>query len=198
MHSNSQLMFKKYAMEYFTAGSKILEIGPDKIPSTYQTIVGGQELQWDTLDIRDISGLTFPRSSPDSFPVPDCSYDVVFSGQVIEHVVRIWDWMKELARVAKSGGRVITIGPVSWPYHEAPVDCWRLYPEAMRALSEFAGLRLEKSHFESLELPTFRNSLPGRSPEHQPRALRYSYRILGRLGFPVEKSFDCITVAIKS
>ncbi len=35
---------------------------------------------------------------------------------------------------------MITISPVSWHYHESPVDCWRMYPAGARALFQHAGL----------------------------------------------------------
>ena len=64
---------------------------------------------------------------------------------------KIWLWIKELTRVCKVGGLVITINPVSWPYHEHPIDCWRAFPEGMRALYEDASLEVLLSIFESLE-----------------------------------------------
>jgi len=112
-------------------------------------------------------------------------------------VAKIWRWMPELARVTKPGGLVITISPTSWPYHEAPIDCWRMYPEGMKALCDDAGLVVEKSFYESLELPDSIRSIPGRSPEWQPPRLRLAYRILGKLGFPVERAYDTITIARK-
>lgn len=86
-------------------------------------------------------------------PASDDTFDLVLSGSVIVHVRRPWQWMEELARVCRPGGVVATVGPVSWPYHEAPVDCWRVYPEGMRALCEDAGLVVEFSACESLERP---------------------------------------------
>jgi ubiquinone/menaquinone biosynthesis C-methylase UbiE len=156
-----------------------------------------EDIVWDTLDIAQTPQLTYPKSQPYSFPISSNTYDVVLSGQVIEHVAKIWVWMREVARIAKPGGLVIIINPVSWPYHEAPIDCWRIYPEGMKALCEEAGLTVEKSFCGSLELPRFTRALPGRSPHNQGRKIRYLFRILGLLGFPVEKSFDNIAIAKK-
>ena len=85
------------------------------------------------------------------FPIEDNTFDVVLSGNVIEHVRKSWQWFRELARVCKPGGLVVTVAPVSWGYHEAPVDCWRIYPEGMRALHDEAGLKTEVAVFESLD-----------------------------------------------
>jgi SAM-dependent methyltransferase len=197
MHTNSRLLFEKYALPYFGRGRRILEIGPDGFPSTYRQLVSIEELQWDTLDIGQSPHLTYSKSSLYEFPIASNSYDVILSGQVIEHVSRVWTWMRELARVIKPGGVVVTINPVSWPYHEAPIDCWRIFPDGMKALCEEAGLKVEKCFFESLESPQFANALPGRSAEWQPRRLRLLFQFLGRLGFPVEKAFDTITIARK-
>src|SRR5918998_1346463 len=129
MHTNSRLLFEKYARDYFRSGMRVLEIGPDTFPSTYQLIVDDRSIIWDTLDLYKRPQLTFSALSEYSFPIPENRYDIVLSGQVFEHVRRVWVWMRELVRVCKVGGVVITINPVSWPYHEAPIDCWRAFPE---------------------------------------------------------------------
>jgi SAM-dependent methyltransferase len=202
MHSNSALLFRKYALSHFRPGLHVLEIGPDTIPSTYQCLVADvmpcAPLVWDTLDLSRQKGLTYTATSAYTFPIPAEHYDLVLSGQVIEHVPRIWVWMKELARVCKSGGLVITLNPVSWPYHEAPVDCWRVYPEGMRALYQEASLEVIMSETASLESPHYRKRIPGRSLEWQSPKLRFAYRLLGTIGFPVECAFDTITIGKKS
>ena len=156
MHLNSQLLFKKHALPKFQDGQRVLEIGPDGHPSTFRKMLGERAFQWDTIDIFEDPRLTFRTQGEYGFPVPDATYDIVLSAQVVEHVRKTWVWMKELTRVCKPGGLVITINPVSWGYHEAPIDCWRIYPEGMKALHEEAGLETELSVFESLEPLSFR------------------------------------------
>jgi SAM-dependent methyltransferase len=197
MHNNSRLLFQKYAKEHFRPGLKVLEIGPDGMPSTYQKAVGDSSIEWHTLDIRDDPALTYHALSEYEFPIESGTYDIVLSGQVIEHVRQIWVWIRELARVCKVGGLVVTINPVSWPYHEAPVDCWRVFPEGMRALYEYASLQVKSSRYESLEVTGQSAHLPGRSAEWQPPRLRLAYKVLGLVGFPVECAYDLITVGEK-
>lgn len=194
MHLNSELLFKKYAVEHFKPRANVLEIGPN-VPSHYQKIVGDSSIEWHTLDLYESDYLTYKATSEYSFPIPDGAYDIVLSGQVMEHVRKPWIWIRELARVCKPGGLVITIVPVSWPYHEAPVDCWRAFPEGMRALYEDAKLTMDFSHFESLEVPHFKRFIPGRSPANQ--GGWKVFRILGRFGFPVERSYDTIAIGRK-
>src|SRR4051794_36539960 len=168
MHTNSKLLFQKYAAPLFRSGMKVLEIGPDFFPSTYRRLLPGDlSLEWHTLDLFDNPQLTYPNSPEYSFPIPDGSYDVVLSGQVIEHVRKPWRWMPELGRVTKPGGMVITINPISWHFHQAPIDCWRIYPDGMKALYEDASLTVTFSTWESLEMPGFRRYQPGVSREGQ-------------------------------
>jgi SAM-dependent methyltransferase len=198
VHQNSALLFRKYALEYFSSGQQVLEIGPNTIPSTYRRIVDDDSLAWDTLDLHPRPNITYCGSEYE-FPIEDGAYDFVLSGQVIEHVPRIWVWIREVARVCKEGGLVVTINPVSWPYHEAPVDCWRIYPEGMRALYEEAGLEVLLSRWESLEATDYPVHIPGRSfpKDNVTGSMAAVYRALGHAGFPVERAYDTITVGRK-
>jgi ubiquinone/menaquinone biosynthesis C-methylase UbiE len=65
--------------------------------------------------------------------------------------------MKEIKRVLKPGGRVITINPVSWPFHEAPIDCWRIFPSGIRALAGESDMEIVLNLFESLEVAHIRD-----------------------------------------
>jgi len=197
MHTNSKLLFKTHASGLFRERSRVLEVGPDGFPSSYRKLVRLDALEWHTLDIDDNERLTYPRSEQYSFRIPDGVYDVVLAGNVIEHVKKIWEWTKEIARVCKVNGTVIILVPVSWHFHEAPVDCWRIYPEGMKALLENAGLEVVLCQFESMEAPGYRRYTPGISPECQSRALRWFCRLAGHLGFPVERAYDTIAIARK-
>src|SRR5437879_1468926 len=122
MHTNSKMLFQKYASGYIRPGMSVLEIGPDIIPSTYQTLVHDSSVTWHTLDISDNSKLTYPKCDEYAFPITSNTYDVVLTGQVVEHVRKIWIWIKEATRVCKSNEHVIAIVPVIWPYHTVTVD----------------------------------------------------------------------------
>ena len=132
-----------------------------------------------------------------SLPFEANSFDLVFSRFLMEYLPDKLLAVQEMARVCKRGGIVITISPVSWPYHEAPVDCWRMYPEGMKALYAEAGLADVWSWWGSLEASGFRRFIPGRSPEWQPRWSRLAGRTLGWLGLPVETAYDMITIGRK-
>lgn len=67
-------------------------------------------------------------------------YDVVISGQCLEHVRRPWLLAAEMARMLKPGGWAFWTAPWNWHYHPYPIDCWRILPDGMKALMESAGL----------------------------------------------------------
>ena len=88
-----------------------------------------------------------------SWPVDDESFDVVISGQCIEHVEDTHAWIKEVARVVKKGGIVCVIGPWSCPEHRYPLDCWRIFPDGMKFLFEkMAGLTVLESYHNSPDI----------------------------------------------
>lgn len=151
MHPNSLLLFTRYAKPMFERGMRVLEVGPNDVPSYYQQAVADETIRWETIDMHPSDRLTYVARTEYSFPIENNTFDIVFSGQVIEHVRKIWTWMRELSRVCKPGGLVITINPVNWPFHENPVDCWRIYPEGMKALHEEAGLTTTLALYDSLD-----------------------------------------------
>lgn len=222
MHINSLLLFEKYAKHFFKDNMKILEIGPNGFPSNYKESVKNNSISWDTIDLFPNDNLTYLAINEYKFPIEDNYYDIVLSGQVIEHVRKIWIWVKEISRVCKTGGLVVTINPISYPFHKIPYDCWRIYPEGMKALYEDAGLKVLLSVFNSLEQIKlrqrgFRNIIPGKSCP--PEALmgvslylrnlvknvfkpRLFFRFLliyikKLLGWPINCSFDTITIGKK-
>ena len=67
-------------------------------------------------------------------------YDVVISGQCLEHVRRPWLLAREMGRMLKPGGWAFWTAPWRWRVHRFPLDCWRVLPDGMAVLLEEAGL----------------------------------------------------------
>ena len=150
MTRNDGLLFLRHARALFVPGVRVLEVGPDAEPSALRRLVADPLVAWDTLDIAPRPGIPVTYTARDAYhyaDIPDEAYDIVLAANVLEHVPRVWRWMGELARVCRRGGHVVTLNPVSWHYHEAPVDCWRAYPEGMRALCADAGLEVVLSEW---------------------------------------------------
>ena len=75
------------------------------------------------------------------FPFANESFDVIISGQTIEHIEYPWVWFKEMARVLR--GTCCIIAPARIKEHKFPIDTFRYYPDGMVALAKWAGLTVE-------------------------------------------------------
>jgi SAM-dependent methyltransferase len=211
MHLNSELLFRKYALQYFKDNMRVLEIGPAGIPSPYQKAIDNPSIVWHTLDIySSYEGITYVSEKEYEYPIEAGSYDLIISGQVIEHVKKIWLWLAELKRIVKTDGAIIIINPVSWPYHAYPVDCWRIFPDGMKALCEDCNLNVVFCEYESIEAIYFEKSatpiVPGQSYalQNQKKRIRYikiwnfvlnCIPLIRKFRIPVEVAYDTITIA---
>jgi SAM-dependent methyltransferase len=74
------------------------------------------------------------------FPFEDETFDVVISGQTMEHMEFPWVWFVEMTRLLKKGGICCMIAPAVFHEHKYPIDTYRYYPDGMRALAKWAGL----------------------------------------------------------
>ncbi|GAG25426.1 unnamed protein product, partial [marine sediment metagenome] len=97
---------------------------------------------WDYtgIDIQEGRNVDIVAVNPYLFPIDHNYYDVVISGQVLEHVRKPWIWIEELYRVLKIGGQICVIAPSQGEQHNTP-DYWRLFPSGMKVLLESAGFK---------------------------------------------------------
>ncbi|NMC99855.1 MAG: class I SAM-dependent methyltransferase [Bacteroidales bacterium] len=175
-----------------------MEIGPDKFPkSSYQELIYYEKINWETLDIVNNKNLTYIATNGYTFPIKDEQFDIVLSGQVIEHVPEIWRWIKEVTRICRKGGWVITIAPVSWTFHEAPVDCWRIYPSGMKALYKFGGLEMKFCQMECLENSHNRQIIPGISNNYVDTDSKFKSKVKDFIHWPTTFAYDTIAIGRK-
>ena len=77
--------------------------------------------------------------------IDTASYDVVISGQMLEHCDMCWIVMLEMTRVLKAKGLMCLIVPWTWKIHKFPNDYWRILPAGMQSLADWAQLELLES-----------------------------------------------------
>jgi SAM-dependent methyltransferase len=87
-----------------------------------------------------------------AFPFADGSFDSILCNQVLEHVFNPDEFLAEIARVLKPGGRLLLTAPFVWDEHEQPYDYARYSSFGLRALLERQGLRLV--HYSKLGADT--------------------------------------------
>jgi len=77
-------------------------------------------------------------------PLPDASFDTVFSTQTIEHVADHRRMIAEAYRLLKPGGAFILSGPLYWHLHEEPYDFFRFTEHGFRFLLDSAGFKVQE------------------------------------------------------
>lgn len=96
-------------------------------------------------DMRVGPNVTIVMDTPYKLPFEAGEFDLVISGQTLEHVEQPWRLVKEMGRVVKPGGYIIIIAPSAGPTHMA-TDAWRILPDGMKGMAEWAGLELVESY----------------------------------------------------
>jgi hypothetical protein len=76
-------------------------------------------------------------------------YDIVISGQCIEHVEDIKEWGLQLKKAVKFGGYACVIAPWYIHEHRVPADYWRVYPDGMSwLLGKVCGFQVLASYMK--------------------------------------------------
>lgn len=77
-------------------------------------------------------------------PLDTGSIDTVFMTEVLEHVHRPGEILREMRRVLKQGGILFLTVPFTWPMHELPYDYHRFTPIALEAYLIEAGFNVRR------------------------------------------------------
>ena len=78
-----------------------------------------------------------------TIPLQPESIDTVLMTEVLEHVHRPGDLLREVRRVLKPGGVLFLTVPFLWPMHELPYDYHRFTPVALKAYLEEADFNVQ-------------------------------------------------------
>lgn len=90
-------------------------------------------------DFTPCDGLDFLLPEDSSIPVPDASFDIVLSTQVLEHVPEPANYVAECFRVLKPGGFLLLTTHGLFEDHGCPYDFQRWTADGLRLLLERAG-----------------------------------------------------------
>jgi SAM-dependent methyltransferase len=110
---------------------------------THRELLAGHDCRITGVDIRPGRNVDVVMPKPYRVPLRSNSVDVVLSGQVFEHIPFFWASMLEIARLLRRGGLFFVTMPSRGHMHTA-VDCWRYYPDGVRAMAAFAGLEVRE------------------------------------------------------
>jgi SAM-dependent methyltransferase len=132
---------QNYLSEFTNKEISILDIGSQDVNGTYKNLFENPKWKYYGLDI--VAGENVNIVVKDIYrwkEIKNQSFDVVISGQALEHVEFFWITMLEIARVLKNNGLLCLIVPSSGPEHRYPKDCWRFFPDGLKALANYSYL----------------------------------------------------------
>ena len=134
MHKSSMALMKDFRDRYLGGmkGCTVLDVGAAQLGGqmSYRDLFG--EYEYTGMDIVADDGVDVVGY--DGLGI----HDVVVSGQVMEHVARPWEWLTILEGLYRR--YICIIAPNTWVEHRYPIDCYRFFPDGMRALFEYAGI----------------------------------------------------------
>ena len=124
----------------------VLDVGSrvsDGQLSDYSQIFCDSRFRYLGIDIEDGDNVDLVLSSPYSWPeIESSSYDIVISGQVLEHVPLFWELLREMSRVTRPGGFLILVVPSKGAIHKHPVDCYRFNPDGLISLANWLDFQV--------------------------------------------------------
>lgn len=126
---------------------RVLDVGSYDVNGSYKQFFPSSEFDYVGLDM---------EAGPNVDLIPSCpykwheletdSFDVVISGQALEHIEFFWITVSEMVRVLKKGGILCLIAPNGFGEHRFPVDCYRFFADGMIALARYTSLDVVHAH----------------------------------------------------
>lgn len=137
--ANLHLAMKKFAP---MLGGQLLDVGCGTKP--YQSLFhvdryAGLEIDTSATRTRNQADYFYAGHQ---FPLPNASFDSILCNQVLEHVFNPEEFLSEIVRIMKPGGRMLLTVPFVWDEHEQPNDYARYTSFGLRALLERQGLTI--------------------------------------------------------
>ena len=137
-------LYNKKFSESMVAGGLVLDAGAGEEP--YRDLFG--QMQYESTDFGEVPSrayahVTYICDLCKGIPVESERYDYIVFNQVLEHLPYPQLALTELARVLKSGGRILCSAPLFYEEHEQPYDFFRYTQFAYRHMFAVAGLQIE-------------------------------------------------------
>ena len=130
-------------LQHISGESRVLDVGGRGRKThdrSYQAIFA-DVLEYRIADIFEGPGVTDIMPGPYTLPFENNYFDLVISGQTLEHVPNPFNLVAEMKRVMKRGGRMVIIVPSAGPRHDQK-DYWRFMDNAFEAITEDCQMQI--------------------------------------------------------
>lgn len=129
----------KYLNAFANSSLSVADIGSQNVNGTYRPLFENPNWTYTGIDVLPGANVDVVLESAYEWKnVESEKFDVVISGQTLEHVEFFWLTLLEISRILKKGGVCCIIVPGAGPEHRFPVDCWRFFPDGLRAMAKYA------------------------------------------------------------
>lgn len=143
MHAESMRLMREFIEAERAKATKplsVLDVGSYDVNGCYKSLIP-PEWRYVGLDMVEGPNVDIVAKDPYQWRFPTSQrFDIVISGQCLEHVEYPWLTMVQIHKALKVGGRCCIIVPSKGREHRYPVDCYRYLPDGMAALTRWAGL----------------------------------------------------------
>ena len=137
---NNMRLVRDRHLLHLTRPALILDVGGRGLQSdrSYRSLFEGNYSNYFVADISDGLGVTHVMPGPYTLPFDDNTFDLIVSGQMLEHSSNPFKSVAEMKRVLKVGGYLALIAPSAGPRHDSQ-DGWRFIDDAFRFIAEDIG-----------------------------------------------------------
>lgn len=148
MHVESYFEMKKnlslFAPELLTENLTVLDVGSLDVKKrgNYRDLFNSN-ITYIGCDITAGPNVDVVLRNENAYPWPSNFFDIIISGQTIEHCTNPFAFVRALEDMLKPKGKLFLAGPSAGRVHHKP-DRWRIQPDGMTTLLEYAGLTILK------------------------------------------------------
>lgn len=129
---------------------RVLDVGSRRILTNHRThrdLLTEHDCDYVGADVVAGNNVDIVMTKPYRIPVKSNSFDVVMSSQAFEHIPFPWASFLEMSRIVRPGGFIFLTSP-SRGHRHGTTDCWRYYPDSMRAFAAFARMNLREMYVD--------------------------------------------------
>jgi SAM-dependent methyltransferase len=143
-YTHAKDLVQRYLTPMQTQSLHIFDIGSYDVNGSYKDLFLNEHWNYTGIDMRAGPNVDKVMTNPYKLPISTHQADVLVSGQAFEHIEYFWLSWLDMVRATKPGGYIFLIAPSRGPEHRFPVDCWRFYPDAYRALARLGNMQLQE------------------------------------------------------
>lgn len=137
MHKTALDHGSRFFNTYAKGGGAIVDIGAQDVNGSLRS-VAPVSAKYVGIDFIAGKGVDVVIDDPYQLPFEDDLFDFAVSSSCFEHSEFFWLSFLEILRILKPHGLLYINVPSNGMYHRHPVDCWRFYPDAGKALERWA------------------------------------------------------------